>query len=154
MQGNLKHWVSHFPFQEEFLKSEKSFLDFIVEYDLTNSTSFFIKLNERDALLQILKNIIAEYVASVNLSQCTKISEKIDFLKNNYFSFIKERYSMNNFPKIVSFLFLENKILYLQYISHLSDAFWVKSEIYDYDQNFHTRRLKLCKILNELHGAI
>ena len=61
---------------------------------------------------------------------------------------------MNNFPKIVSFLFLENKILYLQYISHLSDAFWVKSEIYDYDQNFHTRRLKLCKILNELHGAI
>ena len=154
MQGNLKHWVSHLPFQEEFLKSEKSFLEFIAQYDLTNSTSFFIKLNERDALLQILKNIIAEYITSVNLSQCTKISEKIDFLKNNYFSFIKEKYSMNNFPKIVSFLFLENKILYLQYISHLSDAFWVKSEIYDYNQNFHTRRLKLCTVLNKLHGAI
>ena len=154
MQGNLKYWVSHFPFQEEFLKSDKSFLEFIAQYDLTNSTSFFIKLNERDALLQILKNIISEYIASVNLSQFTKISEKIDFLKSNYFSFIKEKYSMNNFPKIVSFLFLENKILYLQYISHLSDAFWVKSEIYDYDQNFHTRRLKLCKILNELHTKI
>ena len=154
MQGNLKHWVSHFPFQEEFLKSEKSFLEFIAEYDLTNSTSFFIKLNERDALLQILKNIISEYITSVNVSQFTKISEKIDFLKNNYFPFIEEKYSMNNFPKIVRFLFAENKILYLQYISHLSDSFWVKSEIYDYDQNFHTRRLKLCKILNELHGAI
>ena len=111
MQGNLKHWVSHFPFQEEFLKSEKSFLEFISQYDLTNSTSFFIKLNERDALLQILKNIIAEYIAAVNLSQCTKISEKIDFLKNNYFSFIKEKYSMNNFPKIVSFLFLETILI-------------------------------------------
>ena len=154
MQGNLKHWVSHFPFQEEFLKSEKSFLEFIAEYDLTNSTSFFIKLNERDALLQILKNIISEYIASVNVSQFTKISEKIDFLKNNYFPFIEEKYSMNNFPKIIRFLFAENKILYLQYISHLSDSFWVKSEIYDYDQNFHTRRLKLCKILNELHSII
>ena len=154
MQGNLKYWVSHFPFQEEFLKSDKSFLEFIAQYDLTNSTSFFIKLNERDALIQILKNIVREYLASVDLSQFTKVSEKIDFLKNNYFQFIEKKYSMNNFPKIVSFLFLENKILYLQYISHLADAFWVKSEIYDYDQNFHTRRLKLCKILNKLHSAI
>ncbi len=154
MKGNLKYWENYFPFQEEFLKSDKSFLEFVAQYDLANSTSFFIKLNEREALLQILKNIVSQYTTSVALSQFTKVSEKIDFLKNNYFSFIEKKYSMNNFPKIVSFLFLENKILYAQYISHISNAFWVKSEIYDYDQNFHTRRLKLCKILNELHGTI
>ena len=154
MQGSLKYSANHFPFQEEFLQSDKSFLEFIIEYDLINSTSFFIKLNECDALFQILKNIAGEYLASVDLSQFTKISEKIDFLKNNYFSFIEKKYSMNNFPKIVNFIFSENKILYAKYISHISNAFWVKSEIYDYDQNFHTRRLKLCKILNELHGII
>lgn len=154
MQGRLKYSASHFPFQEEFLKSDKSFMEFLVQYDLTNSTSFFIKLNECDALFQILKNIVSEYLASVDLSQFTKVSEKIDFLKSNYFLFIEHKYSMNNFPKIVNFLFLKNKILYAKYISHISNAFWVKVEIYDYDQNFHTRRLKLCKILNELHGTI
>ena len=154
MQGSLKYSANHFPFQEEFLQSDKSFLEFLAKYDLTNATSFFIKLNECDALFQILKNIASEYTTSVDLSQFTKVSEKIDFLKNNYFSFIEKKYSMNNFPKIVNFIFSENKILYAKYISHLSNAFWVKSEIYDYDQNFHTRRLKLCKILNELHGII
>ena len=110
-------------------------MEFIALYDLANSTSFFIKLNECDALFQILKNIVSEYLASVDLSQFTKVSEKIDFLKSNYFLFIEHKYSMNNFPKIVNFLFLKNKILYAKYISHISNAFWVKVEIYDYDQN-------------------
>ncbi len=140
-----------FPFQADFLKSKKSLMEFLAEYDIMNSTSFFIKLNTNETLVQILKNISNHYINSIDLSKFTKISEKIVFLKVNYFPFIKKHYSMNNFPEVIQYLSHGHKIYYAEYILHLSNIFWEKSEVYDYDYNFHTRRLKLCKILQELH---
>lgn len=154
MQINSQSFANNLPFQDKFLQSEKSFLEFIAEYDLINSTSFFIKLNECDALLDILKNIANEFSQSADLTPFVKISEKIDFLKNNYFPFIAEKYSMNNFPNVINFLFSNYKIIYAKYINHLADLFWKAANVYDYNQNFYTRRLKLCKILDTLHASI
>ena len=140
-----------FEFQKEFLESQKSFPEFITEYDIENSTCFFINLNESETILQILKNISTEYINSQDISHLTKISEKISFLEKNYFDFIKKKYSWNNFPNIIKYFSKYHKLKFIEYIWFLSDSFWKKSEIYDYSNTFYTRRLKLFQILHKIH---
>ncbi len=140
-----------FEFQKSFLESQKSFPEFITEYDIENSTCFFINLNEIETVVQILKNIIQEYTNTHDVSHLLKISEKISFLEENYFEFIKINYSWNNFPNIIKYLSQYHKIQFIKYLWFLSDSFWKKAEIYDYNNTFYTRRLKLLQMLYKIH---
>lgn len=143
-----------FPFLKEFLSSEKSLPQFLVEYDLINNTSFFIKLNSNETLVHILKCVASEYIASVDISHAVKISEKISHLKEHYFEYIEEKYTLNNFPNIVKYLQDENPIGYFSYISHVSKSFWVKAEVYDYNYTYYTRNVTLGRMLHEMHAEI
>jgi hypothetical protein len=142
-------------FLQEYLKTNQenniSFGEFISEYDIKHQTLFSLTLNYENAMCNILKKVIRDFLMQVNVSEINGTTKKVFGVLDLYFDYLENQNINIAVYRLLTFLRQNHRMKYAEYILDFSDKIWQYFDIYDEDQNFVTRRMKLWYIIHEMH---
>ena len=143
-------------FLQEYLKTNQenniSFGEFISEYDIKHQTLFSLTLNYENAMCNILKKVIRDFLAQANVSEINGTTKKVFGILDLYFSYLQTQKIDIAIYRAIVFLTQNHRLKYAEYILDFSDKIWNYFDIYDEDQNFITRRMQLWYIIHEMHA--